>query len=645
MRGVPSTGRESRGERLRRLGMGRPITRRDFIDGVAAAAAAVASAPVLAGADPSGAAVAPQDRPGYYPPALTGMRGSHPGSFEAAHALRDGTFPKSAATPIDTGEDYDLVVVGGGISGLAAASFYRAKAGAGARILILDNHDDFGGHAKRNEFELGGSTQLINGGTLGIDSPRPYSPVATGLLTALGIDPAALAARHTERGFYAALGLGPGVFFAKETFGEDRLVKGRISSPGFLDRAPLSEPARRDIVRLETASIDYLPGLSSPEKKARLSRISYRDYLIDLVKVDPSVIPLYQSRTHGEWGVGIDAVSALDVWAFGFPGFQGLDLARGSAPHMGYTAAGYADGGSDKFHFPDGNASIARLLVRSLVPHSLPGCEVEDAVTAQIDYGRLDRRDHAVRIRLGSLAVSVRSNGWGAVEIVYSRMGELYEVRTKHCVLACWNIMIPYLCPQLPQKQKEALSYLVKVPLVYTNVALANWRAFATLGVDRISCPGSYHSSVRLNPVSNIGAYRAPRSPDEPMLIQMVRTPCQPGLSERDQHRAGRYELLATGFATFEEKIRDQLDRMLRPAGFDAARDITAITVNRWPHGYAYEYNPLFDPEWRTGQAPHEIGRARYGPIAIANSDAAAAAYTDAAIDQAHRAVEELLAS
>jgi spermidine dehydrogenase len=638
---------ETRSERSRRLGMGRPITRRDFIDGIAVTAALAASGSALGAIDPGEAAIAPQDRPDYYPPALTGMRGSHPGSFEAAHALRDGTFATSGANPIDTGEQYDLIVVGGGISGLAAAYFYRARTGAGARILILDNHDDFGGHAKRNEFALGGKIQLINGGTLGIDSPRPYSAVAAGLLTALGINPVALAARHADRAFYPSLGLGPAVFFDRETFGEDRLVKGKISSPGFLEKAPLSETARRDIRRLETEPIDYLPGLTSSEKKARLSRISYRDYLLDLVKVDPSVIPLYQSRTHGEWGVGIDAVSALDVWPFGLPGFQGLLLDPGSVPRMGYTPSGYADGGSYKFHFPDGNASIARLLVRSLIPQAVPGGTVEDVVTARIDYSRLDQPDDAIRIRLGSLAVSVGSSGSAAVEIVYSRMDRLhtrlYSARARHCVLACWNTMIPYLCPQLPSKQKEALGYQVKVPLVYTNVALANWQAFAALGVDRVHCPGSYHSSVRLNPVTNIGAYRAPRSPDEPILIQMVRTPCQPGLSERDKHRAGRYELLATDFATFEEKIRDQLDRMLGSAGFDAARDLTAITVNRWPHGYAYEYNPLFDPEWPKGETPHEVGRARSGPIAIANSDAAAAAYTDAAIDQAHRAVAELL--
>jgi spermidine dehydrogenase len=643
------TGLERRFERLRRLGMGRPITRRDFIDGIAVAAVAAASPPLLAAVDPDQAVPAPQDHPGYYPPTLTGMRGSHPGSFEAAHALRDGTFPKSAATPIETGEHYDLIIVGGGISGLAAAHFYRAKAGAATCILILDNHDDFGGHAKRNEFALGDKIQLINGGTLGIDSPRPYSAVAAELLSALGIDPVALDAHYADRGFYPSLSLESGVFFDKETFGADRLVKGKVSSAKFLEQAPLSETARRDIRRLETAPIDYLPGLSSSEKKARLSRISYRDYLLDLVKVDPSVIPLYQSRTHGEWGVGIDAVSALDVWPFGLPGFQGLRLDPGSAPHMGYTPSGYADGGSYKFHFPDGNASIARLLVRSLIPQAVPGSTAEDVVTARIDYSRLDRTEDTTRVRLGTTTLSVSVSAPGdspaTVEVVYSRTGRFYIAHAKHCVLACWNVMIPYLCPQLPQRQKEALHYLVKVPLVYTNVALKNWRAFAALGAAAIHCPGSYHSGVRLNPVTDIGSYRSPRSPDEPILVRMVRTPCRPGLPERDQHRAGRAELLTTSFATFEEKIRDQLGRMLGPGGFDPAHDITAITVNRWPHGYAYEYNPLFDPDWPKGEAPHEVGRARFGPIAIANSDAAAAAYTDAAIDQAHRAVEELLAS
>ena len=636
--------------RDRDLGMDAPITRRDFLNGVSVAVGGSVAGGLFPGlaASAEAAPSAPQDSAGYYPPTLTGLRGSHVGSFETAHRLRNGDLWSQADKITNTGERYDLVVVGGGISGLAAAYFFRAQH-KDARILILDNHEDFGGHAKRNEFQLGGKLALMNGGTYQIDSPRPYSAVADGLLGKLGIDPVALANKCAHRDFYPSLGLGRGVFFDKETFGADKLVVagGGASWTQLLANSPLSPQAQRDIARVEEAKIDYLPGLSSEEKKSRLSQISYRDFLLNVAKVDPSVIAFYQARTHGEWGVGIDAVSALDVWAFDFPGFRGLDLKPGSAPHMGYTAAGYADGGSPTFHFPDGNASIARLLVRSLVPGSLPGRSAEDAVTARLDYSRLDDPASPVRIRLSSTAIRVRNLGDPAsaaeVEIAYVRGGEFYVVRAGACVLACYNMMIPYLCPELPEPQKEALRYAVKVPLIYTSVALANWTSFKSLGISRVYSPGSYFSSFFLNSVVDIGDYHSPRSPDEPVLIQMTRTPVAPGLPERDQHRAGRLDILHTSFATFERNIRDQLTRILGPSGFDPARDITAITVNRWPHGYAYEYNPLFDPDWPEGAAPHVLGRARFGRIAIANSDAGAAAYTDSAIDQAHRAVQELL--
>ncbi len=632
--------------------MGAPVTRRDFLNGAALAVGAAAVA--LPGAAPPGfaAAAAPQDVPGYYPPALTGLRGSHPGSFEVAHSLRDGRFWPGAGNVADSGESYDLVVVGAGISGLAAAHFYRARR-PDARILILDNHDDFGGHAKRNEFDLAGRLGLLNGGTMLINSPHPYSAVADGLLKTLGIDPVALNTKCTKRDFYPSLGLKRGIFLDSETFGADRLLvmTEGMSWPQLLAQSPLPPPVQRDIARIQDAAIDYMPGLSSDEKKTRLARMSYRDYLLNVVGADPGVIPFYQARTHGEWGVGIDAVSALDVWAFHFPGFAGLGLTPGAAPHTGYTAAGYADasGGSYTFHFPDGNASIARLLVRDLIPESVPGGTAEDVVTARIDYARLDRPGSAVRIRLGSTAVRARNSGGAAspaaVEIVYSRGGATYAVHAGSCVLACYMMMVPYLCPELPERQKQAIRYLVKTPLVYSSVALRNWTAFKRLGIFAAHAPGSYHTSLLLNWVVDIGDYRSPRSPDEPVLLQMTRTPCQPGLSEREQNRAGQIDIFNTTFETFERNIRDQLARILGPGGFDPARDITAITVNRWPHGYAYEYNQLFDPEWPEAEQPHVIGRARFGRITIANSDSGAAAYTDSAIDQAYRAIEELFRS
>ena len=632
------------------LGADVPITRRDFLNGVPIAVGSTIAGGLLPEliATASAAGLAPQDTPGYYPPTLTGLRGNHAGSFEAAHGLRDAGWSK-AAKAIPTNEAYDLVVVGGGISGLAAAHFYRATHEA-ARILILDNHDDFGGHAKRNEFQLGDRLALVNGGTADIDSPKPYSDVADGLLKTLGINPVALTKRCTHDDFYPSLGLGRGLFFDKETFGADKLLVavGRFSWMQLLAESPLSPAVQSDIARIEEAKIDYLPGLSSSEKKARLSKMSYRDYLLNFVKADPGVIPFYQAKTHEEWGVGIDAISALDVWGYGeFPGFQGLHLEPGSAPHMGYAAAGYADAESYTFHFPDGNASIARLLVRNLIPESVPGNNAEDVVTARVDYSRLDRLESPVRIRLSSTVVRARNIGDPSsareVEIAYQRGGELNLVRARSCVLACYNMMIPYLCPELPETQKEALKYPVKAPLIYASVALRNWTSFKTLGISEVYSPGSFYSSLGLNPVIDIGEYRSPRSPDEPVLIQMVRVPAQPGLSERDQHRAGQLDILNTSFETFEHKIREQLGRILGPGGFDPARDITAITVNRWPHGYAYEYNPLFDPDWPKGQEPHVIGRAPFGRIAIANSDAGAASFTDSAIDQAYRAVQELL--
>lgn len=625
------------------------ITRRDFLDGVAIAIGGAASGALsprfIATAVAEEAAA--QDAAGYYPPTLTGLRGSYPGSFETAHALRDADFWQHAGAIAATGEDYDLVVVGGGISGLAAGHFYRARR-PDARILILDNHDDVGGHAKRNEFALAGRLALMNGGTYAIDSPRPYSAIADGLLRTLGVDPVALTKKCADENFYAGHGLARGIFFDRETFGADKLVMARKGAAwrDILAGAPLPDQARDDIVRIEEGKTDYFPGLSSAEKKARLARMSYRDFLRDVVKADPAAIAVYQARSHGEWGVGADAVSALDVWAFDFPGFRGLKLEPGSAPHMGYTAAGYADGGSYTFHFPDGNASLVRLLVRNLIPESLPGTSAEDVVTARLDYARLDRPRAPIRIRLSTTAVRVRHLGDAAsandVEIVYARGGTLSSVRARACVLACYNMIIPYLCPELPQRQKEALHYASKIPLIYTSVALRNWQAFKALGVAHVYAPGSYFSSLALNEVVDIGGYASARSPDEPVLIHLVRVPVAPGLPEREQHRVGRQDVLSTSFETFERNIRDQLDRMLGPGGFDAKRDITAITVNRWPHGYAYEYNPLFDPDWPPGEAPHVIGRARFGRITIANSDAGAAAYTDSAIDQAHRAVLEL---
>ncbi len=630
--------------RDRELGMNRKITRRDFLDGVAISvggAVLASSAPWLHGLGRD-SAYAPEQDPNYYPPALMGMRGNHDGTYTSAHSLRDGEFWESAAKPESTGEKYDLVVVGGGISGLAAAYFYRQQAGRNARVLILDNHDDFGGHAKRNEFRAGDRLLLSYGGTQSIESPARYSKVAKGLLADLGVD--------TQR-FYKAYDqklyskLNTACFFDRETFGEDRLVLGMGSTPWpeFLSKSPLSEAVRRDIVRIYAEKVDYFPGLSREAKVARLSKISYADYLTKVCKLNPDALPFFQTYPHDLFGVGIDAVSALacfengdDYQSFTYPGFDGLNLGE-SEKEEPYI-----------FHFPDGNASIARLLVRSLIPGAVPGQTMEDVVLARADYGRLDDAKSLVRIRLNSTVVQVRHDGSATsakqVGVAYMRGEKLQSVQASACVLACYNMMIPYLCPELPQKQQDALHSLVKVPLVYTHVAIRNWTSLQSLGIHQIVAPGGYHTYTALDFPVSLGQYEFPSKPDQPMVLFMLRTPCKPGLPQRDQFRAGRAELMRTQFSTFERNVRDQLARMLGSAAFDPARDVAGITVNRWAHGYAFSPNSLFDPDWPEGEQPWVVGRKPFGRIAIANSDAGASAYTDVAIDQAHRAIGELLA-
>ncbi len=647
----------------RKLGMDRRIHRRDFLNGMALTVGGLAIAPSMVEAWAQAQSGDPKD-PGYYPPALTGMRGSHPGAFDAAHALRDGTFWDNAGKPEDTGEKYDLVIVGGGISGLSAAHFYRKLAGPQAKILIIENHDDFGGHAKRNEFSAGGRRLLGFGGTFSIESPEPYSPVAKAVIHELGIDVSRFP-KLLDRKVYSSRRLKHAVFFDRETFGADKLVRYAAdedadsesggafrSAPSkeFLDGAPLNETAKRDLTRLYAEQRDFYPGLTSTEKKAKLARVSYADYLIKIAGYDPQVVTLLQTLPQGLFGVGIDAIAAQDAWGLDFPGFDGLKL--DPEPGKGMNRDAIPDQEAEKyfFHFPDGNSSIARLLVRNLIPAAMPGKTADDVITARADYARLDEAGSPIRIRLNSTAVRVKHVGDPATaketEIVYSRRGKIYSVRAGRTVLACWHVVIPYICDELPAEQKAALSDAAKVPIVYTNVAIANWKAFTKLGVQSVYAPGSYHSSLGLDMPVSIGDYQCSKSPDEPIVIHMLRTPCRPGLPARDQHRLGRMELFSTSFETFERKIRDQLARSLGDGGFDPARDITAITVNRWPHGYAYEYSSLWDSFWRDGTPPPCVAaRKPFGRIAIANADADAYAYTDCAIDQAYRAVRELAGS
>ena len=631
----------------RDLGMERPISRRDILHGFGALAASsfvpgVALADELLAAETAGRL--------YYPPALTGLRGNHDGSFDVAHKLaREGKRDWGPVEEPDSGI-YDLVVVGAGLSGLAAAHFYL-KENPQARILLLDNHDDFGGHAKRNEFHVGGRTHIGYGGSQSLVSPSFYAEVTKTLLNDLGIDTDRLADAY-DLDFFKRHGLAAGIHFNSKDWGVDRIVRYDLGCLSYLPLAgadlspaeavaqmPMSDAARSEFVMLLTTKSDQID-MPEGDQREYLYSISYREFLERHLDIhEPEVFAVLQDLPL-DWGVGIEAVAAAE--AIGYSGLPGANA-------TGLTA--YEEDEPYIHHFPDGNASVARMMVRRMIPGVAPGSTPEDILMARFDYSKLDVATSPVRLRLNSTVVRIRHDGdprtAKQLGVEYVQGGRAWRVRARHCVLACYNSVIPSLCPELPKSQREALAMPVKFPILYTNVVLNNWRAWKNLGIGAVTSSGSYHPMVKLDFPVSYGGQQFTDSPDEPITVNMERFVHRnnEGLSPREQRRLGRHELLATPFETMERSIREQLAGLLSDGGFDPARDIAGITVNRWAHGYADGFGDLGDLQ-RGGKhderRPYVKGRKPFGRITIANSDAGGSAMFESAVEQAYRAVGEL---
>lgn len=615
------------------------VTRRDFLNGMALA--------VVAGLAPSEIlALAAAKR---YPPAEQGFRGSQPGSFDVAHAIRDGK--RYDLDRVAIGETVDLVVVGAGLSGLATAWYWRQRRPK-ARILVLDAHSDFGGHAQRNEFVVDGRMLLGYGGSESLQSPSTlWSPEAKALIASLGVDLARFDAAF-DRSLYPSLGLSRGVFFTREAFGIDKLVTGdpmrmvaddippdRMNArpiPDFVADFPLTDEMRAKLVDVYTSARDPLTGKSLDEKESILGSTSYRDWLIRHWGLDERTADVFYGRTLDFFAAGTDAVSAREALDTGYPGFAGVGVER-DEDAIKEMEEPYIH------HFPDGNASLARLLVRKLVPGVAPGSTMDDIVTARFDYALLDRAGSPTRIRLDSTAAVVRNRD-GGVDVGYVRDGKLARVRAAHCVMAGYHMMIPYVMRELPKRQRDAMSQNVKAPLVYVKVAVRNWKPWVARRVHEIANPMGFYSRVKLDYPVSLGDYRFARTPDEPMVLHLVHVPTLrgPGIDLRTRLRAGRAQLFATPFDTFERNARDELTRMLGAGGFDADRDIAAITVSRWGHGYSYSGSSLFDKDGDDERIP-ALARRRAGRVAFANSDANWEPYAHGAFDQARRAVNDLL--
>ena len=619
------------------------ITRRDFLDGIALAGGAMALSPLQALADSQDVTHASQ----FYPPSLTGLRGNHPGSFEVAHALaREGQRPDEFEL-LD--EAYDLVVVGAGISGLTAAYLFRKQYGPNAKILILDNHDDFGGHAKRNEFSAQGHMLLGVGGSLNLEQAA-MGEAEVSLLEEIGVNFTELR-ESVEPGYIIHDPMARhGIYLNRTVYGADRSVvadwnllwAGIGDFEGAIRSLKLSKADEQGLIALISGDNDFLDDIPIADRERFSRKMSYATFLRERVGLSEQAIKITEPWVKALHCAGAEAVSIQEVFRAGAPGLNTLlpmAASGGDEESVDPDAYRYP-------MFPDGNASVARLLVRQLIPAVVGGDLTQNVVTSQFDYSQLDREGELVRLRLNSTAVNVRNLADEQVEVAYVAKGQAQAVRAKHCILAGYGGIVPHLCPELPKAQKEHLAYGVKAPFICTNVLLRNSEAVRKAGVSGYQCPGSFYSLLASAPPVNVGDFRVPSEANDPMVMWMLHAPTPQvtnGMSARDAYRLGRHKLLSMSFEEIEVATITQMTGMFGSAGFDAGRDVEAITVNRWAHGYAYEYMDLHDPDWPKGEAPHELGRKPIGRIAIANSDAEAAAYVQAAIKAARRAVNELL--
>lgn len=619
------------------------ITRRDFLDGMALAGGALALSPldILAQSPSSGRASQ------LYPPSLTGMRGNHPGSFEVAHALaREGQRPDEFEL-LD--EVYDLVVVGAGISGLTAAYLFRKQFGPDAKILILDNHDDFGGHAKRNEFSSQGHMLLGVGGSLNLEQAA-MEEAELSLLEEIGVNFNELRESIEPEYLIHDPMSRHGMYLNRAVYGADRSVvadwnllwAGIGDFEGAIRSLKLSKADEQGLIALVSGENDFLEDIPLVDREHFARKTSYATFLRERVGLSEQGIKITEPWVKALHCAGAEAVSIQEVFRAGAPGlntFMPMAESGGDEEPVDPDAYRYP-------MFPDGNASVARLLVRQLIPAVVGGDLEQNVVTSQFDYSQLDRESELVRLRLNSTVVNARNLDDDQVEVTYVADGQAQAVRAKHCILAGYGGIVPHLCPEVPEAQKAHLAYGVKAPFICTNVLLRNSAAVRKAGVSGYQCPSSFYSLFAYAPPVNVGDFRVPSEADEPMVVWMLHAPTPRvtnGLSARDAYRLGRHKLLSMSFEEIEAATLSQLSGMFGSAGFDAGRDVEAITVNRWAHGYAYEYMDLHDPDWPEGEAPHELGRRPIGRIAIANSDAEAAAYVQTAMKAARRAVNELL--
>jgi spermidine dehydrogenase len=605
----------------RSLGLDRPIARRDFLQGMAVAI----GGPRLRFGFHEAEGVTPPE----------GLQGQDPRAMALGHRVRSGEF-RSPPEAVDTGEGYDLVVVGAGIAGLTAALLFNEDAPGEPRILILEGADDFGGHARRNVFERGAVRLVAAGGTFALEEPEHSPEEAREVFRRIGLDPDRLVG-YRDPEFRKRYGLSQAVVFDSRVYGgTTRWLTGWYEMPyeRFFARAPLPDPARKELVELFATRKNYLPG--ARDLRRVLGAMSWERFVREHMGLGDHAVRFVNLFATDLVGLGADAVSAWEGHQVG-PGFFGMG-GEGFHEENGILRYSY-----EPIHrFPDGNHTVARMLLKGLLPEALSGSRTMEGIfEAEVHRDRFDRAESQVRLRLSSMVVRLEHRGDG-VEVTYvGHEGPPRRVRARHVIMTGWGSVAKHVVPELAEAQRAALEEYRYCSALYINVLLRNWRPLADIGAFETYWPGGYATWLQISDPLQVGGYRPDYGPDRPTVLSLYKYIHRPGLDPAQQMRLGRMEMEQKPFEAYEREVRGELNHVLGPHGFDAARDILALTVNRWGHGYNFFKAPS---SGGPREPPYRKGRERMGRISFAGADAGGTPWTQAAMAQAWRAVQEQLA-
>ncbi len=625
------------------LGMNAPITRRDFLGSTLLASGAILLRPTT----PAEILAAKDEFTGYGGVGeYSKSNGNTLDVLRAGHSIRDKAYDPLPKEVIDTGETYDCVIVGGGISGLAAALFFQRQSGQGMKCLILENHPIFGGEAKQNEFLVYGKRLIAHQGSAIYQLQYPHSFLARfydsiGLKTPklnyqkwAGPQPAmplsrtpyeAAGMEHGQYGFWfgAKFGQKPGLWLI------DPIGKK-------LQGAPISDATRAEWLRYLKG--EPLPGSKFEHPKVEgdassryLDSITLEQHYMERFGLSRETVRTFLSPIEGGGsGLGPDALSAYSDYAY----------------EMLHPLADEADG-TDQM-FPGGNTTIARLMVKSLIPASISGPHSVQGVTANtVDMSALDVPGAPAKIRLSSTVLAVEHDGEptkaNSLTIAYLKDGKVYRLKARSAVMAGGSWTTKHVVKGLPEAHQQAYARFYRSPCMMVNVAVRNWRFLYKMGMSGCRWFESTGNYMEVRKLALTGIENPAISPDSPIVLTLKVLYSYPGYSTEEQGHRGRAEMLGTSFADYERRIREQFTAMFAGSGFDAQRDIAGIILNRWGHAYLSPQPGFFFG--KDGQpAPREVLRSTpFGRIAFANTDLAGAMDHRYSILEAQRAVGQLL--